>query len=69
MVTSDSHVTSFKPLNISEQVWMWPKEWKQHHIALKKSHQYLQMKVKLYWTFESKNDAMQQLFPEMMLFP
>ncbi len=49
---------------------MMPDKWKQpmSKIQIRKSHQYIQMKVKLFFIYEEKDKAIQQTFIELMNF-
>lgn len=48
---------------------MWPQDWNKYHKQLRMSHQYIELKIKLIWSFEPIEDAMLLLFPEMLKFP
>ncbi len=69
MVVDKIKVTRFQSQNLKESVWMWPQDWDKHHNQLRRSLQYLELKVRMIWTFEPIEDAMLLLFPEMMRFP
>jgi len=54
---------------MGERIWMLPREWEEWHSCVRGTHQYIIMRIKLYFTFEGIEDAIMLTFNELMNFP
>lgn len=52
-----------------DHLWMMPQEWESCHYQIRKSYQYIQMKIKLFFIYEEKDNAISTTFKELMNFP
>lgn len=48
---------------------MLPQEWDECHAQIRRTYQYIQMKVKLYFTYEERDNAIKATFEELMTLP
>lgn len=48
---------------------MLPQEWDEWHIQIRKTYQYIQMKIKLFFIYEELDNAISTTFKELMNFP
>lgn len=66
---SDKVLTKFVSDNISSAIWMLPQDWKSEFRGIKRTFQFILLKVRLYSMFEPAEEGLGLAFSELMKFP